>query len=211
MGKEKKGIIERLSWKSIVAAIITFLGVYFGIPEYTFNIRPSFVAYLGSDVVSFIEGAISGTITVVLVLKLYSQLSSKTKEGKVKPEYVSKAVPFEDNISPNKEKTLFEVEGKGSFQRLEIQARGNPDSKMILEIDDNVLWRKSFAELYQEASRYLRKYVLLDPARRDGTFAIELDLPTDFFKNSGFSVKNHDANSDLEIKGTAYFNICETR
>lgn len=89
MGKGKKGLLERLSWKAIIAAIISGLSVYFGFPEYMFNIRPHLVANLGSDSVSFIEGAISGAITVLLVLKF---LSEKTSQ---QPNERSKAKPFQ--------------------------------------------------------------------------------------------------------------------
>lgn len=82
MRKDRKGIIERLSWTSIIAAIITVLGLYFGVPEYIFNIRPQFVASAGSDIVSFTEGALSGAITIILVLKLFSRKASPQFSGK---------------------------------------------------------------------------------------------------------------------------------
>ena len=73
MGIDRKGIIERLSWKSIILGILTGLGFYFGLPEYIFNIRPKVVDNLGSDVVCFIEGAICGAMTVITILKFFSQ------------------------------------------------------------------------------------------------------------------------------------------
>lgn len=83
MGKERNGIIESLSWKSIVYAIITFFGFFVLIPEYAFDVRPLFVDNYGSDTVSFIEGAILGAITTILVLKAYSYFSKEKKpEGK---------------------------------------------------------------------------------------------------------------------------------
>lgn len=74
MVNKKKGILESLSWKSIVAVVIAVIGFYFGVPAYIFDARPKFVTNLGSDSVSFIEGAILGAITVLIALKLYSQI-----------------------------------------------------------------------------------------------------------------------------------------
>lgn len=126
-------------------------------------------------------------------------------------KYVSKTARFEGVLSPNEERSFLEVEGNGSFQRLETQALGNPGSRMILSIDDNIFWDKSFEELNQEVSRYLRKYLLPNPTSRWGIFAVELDFPANFFKNLRFSVKNRDTNSNLEIKGIAHYNTYEVR
>lgn len=211
MGKEKRGILERLSWKSIFAAIITVLSFYFGIPAYIFDARPNFVANLGSDVVSFMEGAILGAITVLLVLKIYSQTSSDTKEEKIKPEYVSKTVRFENILSPNEERTFFVIEGKGSFERMEIQAKGNPDSRMTLTNDDSICWDRSFEELNKASMySYLKKYYLPNPVRRHGEFAVELDFAFDFLKKLRFSVKNHDKDSNLDVKGTIFYRLVNT-
>jgi hypothetical protein len=68
-----KGIIEKLSWKAIFAGIATFLGFYFALPEYVLNIRPNFEEAIGSCVLCYIEGAISATITVIIVLKILSE------------------------------------------------------------------------------------------------------------------------------------------
>ena len=79
MAARKKGIIEAISWKAIASAIATVLGFYFGIPEYAYSVRPALEADIGSGPVWFIEGAIVGASTVILVLKVYSQFSSKTE------------------------------------------------------------------------------------------------------------------------------------
>lgn len=77
------GIIEKISWKAILAGIATFLGLYFGFPEYALNIRPHFEKVIGTCVLCYIEGAISATITVILVLKFLSQKLQKA-EGRNK-------------------------------------------------------------------------------------------------------------------------------
>lgn len=125
-------------------------------------------------------------------------------------KYVSKTGRFEGILSPNEEKTLFEVEGNGSFQRLETQAKGNPNSRMILTVDGSICWDESFEELLQKSSRYLRVYKRPSP-QADAICAVELDLPKNFFRKLRFSVKNPDANSSLEIKGTVHFTTYETR
>lgn len=73
LDKRSKGIIEKLSWKAIFAGIATFLGLYFGVPEYVLNVRPHFEKAIGSCVLCYIEGAISATITVIIVLKFLSE------------------------------------------------------------------------------------------------------------------------------------------
>ncbi len=208
MENERRGILERLSWKSVIVAIITVLGFYFGVPAYFFDARPNFVANLGSGFVSFIEGAILGAITVLLVLKIYSQISSEPKEEKTK-RHISKTYRFEGILHPSEEKTFLEVESDGSFQRLEIQAQGNPKSRMILEVDDNICWNESFEEMMQKASGYLRVYKRPSP-QADATCAVEFELQRSFSRNLRFSVKNVDANSNLGIEGTVYFSINET-
>jgi len=84
--RTRNGFIEAISLKAIIAAIITVLGFYFAVPEYIYDIRLRLLANLGSDSVCWSEGAIMGAITVILVLKLYSQFSSRSKEvGRKKP------------------------------------------------------------------------------------------------------------------------------
>lgn len=203
---KKKGFLEKLSWKSIIAAIITVVSFYFGVPEYLFAIRPMLVSKLDSNAVSFIEGAILGAITVVLVLKLYSQITTKKEEWEVEPRVISKTVNFAETLSANEERTIFTVNGKGSFQKLEIQAEGNPASRMILKIDNGVCWDESFEELHRKASKFLRIYRLPFPQSK-AICAVDIDLPKNFFKKLVFSVKNLDANSNLMLKGTAHYNI----
>lgn len=82
MSTRKKGLIEAISWKAIVSSIATFLAFFIAIPEYVYNLRPALRASIGSDAICFIEGAVTSAITVFIVLKLYSQLSSKKETTK---------------------------------------------------------------------------------------------------------------------------------
>jgi hypothetical protein len=79
LSRSKKGLIEALSWKAIVAGVITVIGLWFGIPDYVYNVRPTLVANIGNGPVWFAEGAIIGASTVLSVLKLYSQFSADTE------------------------------------------------------------------------------------------------------------------------------------
>lgn len=212
MTSKKSGIIEKLSWRSIVAAIITVFSFYFGIPAYLFDARPSFVANLGSEVVCFIEGAMLGAITVLVVLKLYTRISSDTKEERIegRQDYISRTFQFEDTLPPKKERILFEVKGSGFFQRLEIQVNGNPDSRMILIVDNNIAWNESFEELLQKSSQYLRSYTRPSP-EAGAICAVELDLTKNFFADLKLLIKNLDMKSGLKTKGTVHYNLFETR
>jgi len=78
------GIIEGISWKAIFAGIITFLGLWFGFPEYLLNVRPQLEKTITPYSLCFIEGAISGAIVVILVLKLLSKFKKTEKNRKNK-------------------------------------------------------------------------------------------------------------------------------
>ena len=79
MSTRKKGLVEALSWKAIGSAIVSVLGLWFGIPEYVYNARPALEANIGTGPVCFLEGAITGASTVLLVLKLFSHFSSRAE------------------------------------------------------------------------------------------------------------------------------------
>jgi len=203
LNKEKGGLLERMSFLAIISAIITGLALYFGLPEYVFNTRPNLVSSLGSNTMSFIEGAISATITVVLVLKLYSHITRNKDEL----HFNSKAIRFEEIVTVNETRSLFVINGKGSFQRMEIQAEGNPKSRMLLEIDGSVHWDESFEELSSKSSRFLRAYRRPSPQSK-ASCSVEFDLPKNFCEKLSFSIKNVDATLNLTIKGTAHYSIC---
>lgn len=166
MGKKNRGIIERLSWKSIVAAIITVLGFYFGVPEYIFNIRPQFVALAGSDIVSFIEGAILGAITVLLVLKFYSQINSQKSTERQKKERLAKALRTElEEIKANRTDSNFFTpiydshRSQLSILEPEIQRavnRAYSKIKQVLRILPEQEWQK-LVETIKEAIDSLEK------------------------------------------------------
>jgi len=82
--KGSNGILERLSWKAILAGIISFLGLYFAFPEYLLDLRPQIEKSIGIGVLCFIEGAISGAIIVFVVLKILSERLKKTQTKKDK-------------------------------------------------------------------------------------------------------------------------------
>lgn len=92
MPKKKKGLLEGTSWKVIIEAVITVVAFYFGLPAYLFDVRPIFANRIGSDSVSFIEGAILGAITIVIVLKLYAQLTENKENTTLAEPKVAKPI-----------------------------------------------------------------------------------------------------------------------
>lgn len=74
----ERRLIERISWQAILGGIIAFLGVFFGVSEYVFQLRPSIEKVVGVQLISFIEGAIIVTIVNMIILKLMSQQTSKS-------------------------------------------------------------------------------------------------------------------------------------
>jgi hypothetical protein len=79
LSQNSKGFLEDISWKAILLAIATFLVVFFGFPEYVLNVRPKLEKAIGNSVLSFIEGAITGTLLTVLVLKFLAERCKKQK------------------------------------------------------------------------------------------------------------------------------------
>jgi hypothetical protein len=84
LNESSNGFLESLSWKAIFAAIITVLSLVFAFPEYILNVRPQLENIIGIGTLSFIEGAISGTITTILVLKFLSERRKKPRSQKDK-------------------------------------------------------------------------------------------------------------------------------
>lgn len=120
---------------------------------------------------------------------------------------ISKRFQFRSCVSPNQRKSILEFEGNGILQRMEIQANGNPASRMVIQIDDSIHWDESFESLYQKSSTQLRKYVRSSPSS-NAVCSVELDLASEFSKKISFSAKNVDEKSNLTIEGTAYFEKC---
>jgi hypothetical protein len=73
------GFLENLSKTAILAGIVTFLGLYFAFPEYILNVRPQIEKAIGANTLSFIEGAISGSIIIIIVLKFLAERHKKEK------------------------------------------------------------------------------------------------------------------------------------
>jgi hypothetical protein len=91
LNSNSNGFLEKLSLKAIVAGIGTFLGLFFAFPEYILNVRPQIEKVIGISSLSFIEGAISGSVVTIIVLKLLADRSKrqkKSEEKKIKSEDV---------------------------------------------------------------------------------------------------------------------------
>jgi hypothetical protein len=146
-------------------------------------------------------------IGIGLTVFLGSTIVYQVNEQFVGKKRISKAVQFKSILSPHQRRTILNFKGNGTFQRMEIQANGNPASRMLVNIDDSIHWDESFESLYQKSSTQLRKYVRPSPSSNAICF-VELSLLREFSKNVSFSVKNVDEKSDLTIEGTAYFEKC---
>lgn len=80
MSNNSNGFLDKLSWKAIVTAFLTFLTLFFAFPEYVLNVRPQIEKVIGTSSLSFIEGAISGSVVSVIVLKLLADRSKRQKK-----------------------------------------------------------------------------------------------------------------------------------
>ena len=66
------GIIEGISLREFISAILAALALFFSFPDYIFEVRPKIENVIGTNYLCFIEGIVSGIIIAILVLKLYS-------------------------------------------------------------------------------------------------------------------------------------------
>lgn len=80
MKGKSHGVLEDISLSAILLAIATFFGLFFGFPEYIFNLRPQIEKAIGISTVSFIEGAITATVITIIVLKLLGDRRKKTQD-----------------------------------------------------------------------------------------------------------------------------------
>ena len=78
MNGNSSGFLEKFSWGAVIAGIATFFALFFGFPEYIFNLRPQMEKAIGTSTISFIEGAITASVVAIIVLKL---LGSRGKES----------------------------------------------------------------------------------------------------------------------------------
>lgn len=90
---------------------------------------------------------------------------------RVSRKYSSKALHFEKEIMPEKEQTLFNIEGTGSLRRLEMTAKGRPYAMITLIVDDLVCMKESFDSLYGKGSSYINTFELPNPCE-EGEFSI---------------------------------------
>jgi hypothetical protein len=151
---DKKGIIESLSWKASLSAIAAALALYFGIPEYVHSTRPFLVTNMGLELVCFLEGAITGAATFFVVLKLYSQLSSKKETAKTvtqapDPRQVRKRIRQELQILGNQIRVDQQSQ---NFQgrTYGIDAFQNLQQHLILALDNEAF--REIKEAYEKIS-----------------------------------------------------------
>lgn len=121
-------------------------------------------------------------------------------------KYVPKSLHFKEKIHPKKEVTLFNIEGTGSFQRLEIGGNGSVNCMITLLIDNEVFLDETFQKLHSKSSKYITKYVQPNPLSNTGQFGIEINLPITFFKKVRLYAK---ADMLSEIEGTVQYTIHE--
>jgi hypothetical protein len=156
---------------------------------------------LGNWTVPLLSLLISACSLVVAVLT-YLRVSRK---------YSSKTLHFEKEIMPEKEQTLFNIEGTGSLRRLEMTAKGRPYAMITLIVDDLVCMKESFDSLNGKGSPYITAFKLPNPYA-EGEFSIEIDLQENFFKNLELMITNTNSGSLLlKARGTVHYDIHETR
>jgi hypothetical protein len=126
-------------------------------------------------------------------------------------KYSSKTLFFVKEIMPEKEQTLFNIDGTGSLQRLEMTAKGSPYAMITLIVDGLICMKESFDSLNRKRSHYIPEFRLTIP-HTQGEFSIEIDLQKDFFKNLELMITNTNSDSlSLKVRGTVHYDFYEAR
>lgn len=156
---------------------------------------------LGNWIIPILSLLIAACSLVVAVLA-YLRVSRK---------YSSKTLHFPKEIMPEKEQSLFNIEGTGSLRRLEMTAKGSPYAMITLIVDGLVCMKESFDSLKRKGSHYITEFRLPNP-HTEGEFSIEMDLQKDFFKNLELVITNTNSDSlSLKVRGTVHYDFYEAR
>lgn len=140
-------------------------------------------------------------ISVAVAILTYRRVSRK---------YYSRAMHFPKEIKPKEDRTLFDINGTGILQRVEMTATGSPDAKITISVDHLVFLGETFRSLYAKGSSYIRTFILPNP-QGTGQFSIEMDLQKNFFENIELSIENRHETEPLIVKGIVHYNIYEPR
>lgn len=123
----------------------------------------------------------------------------------------SKTLHFIKEILPEKEQTLFTIEGTGFLRRLEMTAKGSQYAWITLIVDGLVCMKESFESLSKRGSHYITEFRLPIP-HSAGEFSVEIDLQKSFFKNLELMITNTNSEDfSLKVKGTIHYDIYEPR
>jgi hypothetical protein len=158
------GFLENLSWRAIVAGIATFLGLFFGLPDYILNIRPQIEKAVGASSLSFIEGAISGAVTAIVVLKILAQRYKKGQSKGSRMRSTHASLILNDLENWIKKTTFSDI----SYYQGRIKETKHEDPKVgYLDEDKRILKEYGALTLWEEGTRTSEKL------RSDGKEAIE--------------------------------------
>ena len=92
MNGNSSGFLEKFSWGAVIAGIATFLALFFGFPDYIFNLRPQIEKAIGTSTISFIEGAITASVVAIIDLKLLGSRGKESQQQERKKRTEKKAI-----------------------------------------------------------------------------------------------------------------------
>jgi len=175
--------LSRLSYSIIILALVGICYVLYR--------QASFVELIGLTI-----SIVSLAVAILTYLRVTRQ-------------YLSKTIHFQTEINPKIEKVLSNIQGIGVFKKLEMTAKGSMYSMITLSLDGEVCLRESFQSLSLRSSRYITKFIRLNPLSPNGEFAIEVDLQRNFFRNLVLTIFNV-AEPPMQINGSLHYDIYET-
>jgi hypothetical protein len=145
---------------------------------------------------SIVIGAISATMATLTYLRVSRKFHSKTMQLSIV-------------IKPQQEQTIFDIDGIGSLQRLDIGVRGMTDTRLALFVDGEVFLENSLLNLCRTDSLYTRSYTVMPNGLC--LVDVEVNLTENFFKNLRLLLNNKSKDEPAKVAGTLNYNIYEPR
>ena len=141
-------------------------------------------------------------ISITIALFTYRQVSTK---------HISKTEIFEKRIESFKELEIFNIQGSGSVERMEIKADGRRTSEIILKIDNEIAVSESRDRLKERNSNFLSYDNTVSSPVRTYKFYIEMDMQKRFHKSLALVIDNKKEDTPFLVGGKVYYTLEKKR
>ena len=142
---------------------------------------------------------------ITLSVSLSSAIIALFTYRRVSTKHLSKTIDFHKEINANQGLALFNINGSGSVQRLELNGEGRKGTKIVLKIDGESCLSESCASLSQRNSKFLTHVNLAFPEVRSYRFSIEMDLDKKFYSRLELFIDNKEENTPFTASGRVHY------